>query len=130
VPRGRETFLVVAFFALFSTIVICMDGKSRAIASILSDISPRFPDKLKSYRIAMAVYLVIIAVTICFGANLPGAVINKIAVMNAVVFGLLGFTLLYLERKLPDYAKGHPAMKCIILAGSTIFLGIAFLKFL
>ncbi len=130
VPRGRETFLVIAFFALFSTVVSCMDGKSRAVASVLSGISPRRFDKLKVYRIAMAAYLAIMAATILLGNKQPGAVINMIAAMNAVVFGLLGFALLYLDRKLPTYARGHPALRCIIFGGSAVFLGIAFLKLL
>lgn len=50
---GRETYLVVGFFALFSTVVSCMDGKSRAIASILKGFSPRFDNKLRSYRMTM-----------------------------------------------------------------------------
>lgn len=128
VPRGRETFLVVSFFALFSTIVSCMDGKSRAIASILTGISPWFSDKLKSYRIAMGAYLAVMAVTILLGDNQPGAIINMVAAMNAIVFGLLGFALLYLDRKLPTYARSHPALWCIVFAGSAIFLGVAFMK--
>ncbi len=129
-PRGRETFLVVAFFALFSTVVSCMDGKCRAIASMLTGISPKFSNKLKSYRIVMGAYLAIIAVTILLGENQPGAIINMVAAMNAVVFGLLGFALLYLDRKLPNYARSHPALRCIVFAGSAIFLGFAFLKLL
>ncbi len=127
---GGETFLVVGFFAMFSTIVSCMDGKSRAIASMLAGFSPRFGDKLKSYRIAMGAYLAVMAVTILLGDSQPAVVINIIASMNAVVFGLLGFVLLYLDRKLPVYARCHPVLKCIIFAGSTTFLGVAFLKLL
>lgn len=130
IPRGRETFLVVAFFALFSTVVSCMDGKSRAIASMLAGFSPRFSNKLKSYRFVMGAYLVVMAVTILLGDNQPAVVINTIAAMNAVVFGLLGFALLYLDRKLPVYARGHFFLRCVILAGSGIFLGVAFLKLL
>jgi Mn2+/Fe2+ NRAMP family transporter len=129
VPRGREAFLVVAFFALFSTIVSCMDGKSRAIASMLTGISPRFSNKLKSYRIAMGAYLAVMAGTILLG-NKPGVIINMIAGMNAVIFGLLGFALLYLDRKLPTYARGHPVLRCIIFAGSVLFLSVAILKLL
>ncbi|MHC4632547.1 MAG: Nramp family divalent metal transporter [Planctomycetota bacterium] len=130
VPRGREAFLVVGFFALFSTVVSCMDGKSRAIASMLTGISPRFSSKLKSYRIAMGSYLTIMVVTILLGNNQPGVIINMIAGMNAVVFGLLGFALLYLDRKLPTYARGHPVLRCIVFAGSAIFLLVAFKKIL
>ncbi len=128
IPRGRETFLVVGFFAMFSTIVSCMDGKSRAIASMLAGFSPRFGNKLKIYRTVMVAYLAVMAVTILLGDSQPAAVIVTIAGMNAVVFGLLGFVMLYLDRKLPAYARGHPALKCVILIGSTIFLGVAFLK--
>jgi uncharacterized MAPEG superfamily protein len=130
IPRGRETFLVVAFFALFSTIVSCMDGKSRAIASMLTGFSSRFSNKLKSYRIVMGAYLAVMAVTILLGDDQPAIVINTIAAMNAVIFGLLGFVLLYLEHKLPAYAKGHPFLRCIIFAGSAIFLGVACMKLL
>lgn len=130
VPRGRETFLVVGFFAMFSTVVSCMDGKSRAIASMLTGFSPRFSNKLKSYRIVMGIYLAVMAVTILLGDNQPGAIINMIAGMNAVVFGLLGFVLLYLDRKLPVYARGHLVLRCIVFAGSAIFLGVAFFKLL
>jgi len=130
VHRGRETFLVVGFFAMFSTIVSCMDGKNRAIASMLTGFSPRFSNKLKSYRIVMGAYLAVMAMTILLGDNQPGAIINTIAGMNAVAFGLLGFVLLYLDRKLPVYARGHPVLRCIVFAGSAIFLGVAFLKLL
>lgn len=129
-PRGRETFLVVAFLALFSTVVSCMDGKSRAIASMLSGISRRFSDKLKSYRITMGTYLTVMAVTIFLGDNQPGAIINMVAAMNAVVFGLLGFALLYLDRKLPTYARSHLVWRCIVSAGSAVFLGVSLLKLL
>ena len=130
IPRGRETFLVVGFFAMFSTIVSCIDGKSRAIASMLTGFSPRFSDKLKGYRIVMGAYLAVMVVTIRLGNSQPAEVVNTIASMNAVVFGLLGFVLLYLDRKLPAYARCHPVLKCVIIAGSTIFLGVAFLKLL
>jgi hypothetical protein len=78
----------------------------------------------------MGAYLAVMTVTILLGDSQPAAVINMIASMNAVIFGLLGFVLLYLDRKLPAYARCHPVMKCIIIAGSTIFLGVAFLKLL
>jgi len=102
---------------MFSTIVSCIDGKSRAIASMLAGFSP-------------GVYLAVMAVTILLGNSQPARIINMIASMNAVVFGLLGFVLLYLDRKLPAYARCHPVLKCVIIAGSTIFLGVAFLKLL
>ncbi len=130
IPHGRETFLVVAFFAMFSTVVSCMDGKSRAIGSMMTGFSSRFSNKLKGYRIVMGVYLAVMAVTILLGDNQPANVINTIASMNAVVFGLLGFVLLYLNRKLPAYARGSLFLKCIIAIGSVIFLGVAFLKLL
>jgi Mn2+/Fe2+ NRAMP family transporter len=130
IPRGRETFLVVAFFAMFSTIVSCMDGKSRAIASMMTGFSSRFSNKLKGYRIVMGAYLTVMAVTILLGDKQPANVINTIAAMNAVVFGLLGFVLLYLDCKLPAYARGPLFLKCIIAIGSAIFLGVAFLKLL
>ena len=130
IPWGGETFLVVGFFAMFSTMVSCVDGKSRAIASMLAGFSPRLGNRLRGYRIVMGAYLVVMAVTILLGDSQPAEVINTIASMNAVVFGLLGFVLLYLDRKLPAYARCHPVLKCVIIAGSTIFLGVAFLKLL
>jgi Mn2+/Fe2+ NRAMP family transporter len=130
IPRGRETFLVVGFFAMFSTVVSCMDGKSRAIASMLAGFSPRFANKLRGYRMVMAAYLAVMAVTILLGDRQPAQVINTIASMNAVIFGLLGFILLYLDRKLPAYARSHPVLKCVIIVGSAVFLGVALLKLL
>ena len=130
IPRGRETFLMVGFFAMFSTIVSCMDGKSRAIASMLAGFSPRFANKLRGYRMVMAAYLGVMAVTILIGDRQPAQVINTIASMNAVIFGLLGFILLYLDRKLPAYARSHPVLKCVIIVGSAVFLGVTLLKLL
>ena len=127
---GRETFLVVGFFAMFSTVVSCIDGKSRAIASMLAGFSPRLGDRLKGYRMVMGAYLAVMAATILLGDSQPAEVVNTIASMNAVVFGLLGFVLLYLDRKLPAYARCHPVLKCVIITGSTVFLGVAFLKLL
>jgi hypothetical protein len=130
IPWGSETFLVVGFFAMFSTVVSCIDGKSRAIASMLAGFSPRFSDRLRGYRLVMGLYLAVMAVTILLGDSQPAEVVNTIASMNAVVFGLLGFVLLYLDRRLPSYARCHPVLKCVIITGSTIFLGVAFLKLL
>ena len=127
---GRETFLVVAFFSMFSTIVSCMDGKSRAIASILEGVSPKFGNKLGVYRVAMGAYLAIMVVTILLGDNQPGAVINLVAAMNAVVFGVLGFVLLYLDRRLPQYARCHPIAWCVLFVGSLVFLGVSVMKVL
>ncbi|KPK37175.1 MAG: hypothetical protein AMJ65_15235 [Phycisphaerae bacterium SG8_4] len=130
IPWGGETFLVVGFFAMFSTVVSCIDGKSRAIASMLSGFSPRFGNRLRGYRLVMGAYLGVMVVTILLGDSQPAEVVNTIASMNAVVFGLLGFVLLYLDRRLPAYARCHPVLKCVIVTGSTIFLGVAFLKLL
>jgi hypothetical protein len=128
IPWGRQTFLVVGFFAMFSTVVSCIDGKSRAIASMLGGFSPRLGNKLKDYRVVMGAYLAVMVVTILLGDSQPAEVINTIASMNAVVFGLLGFVLLYLDRKLPAYARSGLISTCLILAGSGVFLGIAFIK--
>jgi len=78
----------------------------------------------------MGAYLAVMAVTILLGDNQPAAVINTIAAMNAVVFGLLGFVLIYLDRKLPVYARGNLVLRCIVFAGSAIFLGVACMKLL
>jgi len=128
IPCGRETFLVVAFFALFSTVVSCMDGKSRAIASMLAGFSSAFSNKLRSYRLVMGAYLAVMVVTILLGDKQPAAVINMIASMNAVVFGLLGSALLYHDRSLPVHARSRPVLRYIVFAGSAVFLGVAFLK--
>lgn len=74
--------------------------------------------------------VVVVMCTVLLGDNQPAVVINTIASMNAVVFGLLGFVLLYLDRKLPVYARGRLVLRCVIFAGSTVFLGVAFLKLL
>ena len=95
---------------------------------MLGGFSPRFGNKLRGYRIVMTLCLAVMAVTIPLGKNQPAEVIVMIASMNAVVFGLLGFVLLYLDRKLPAYAQSGWISKCLILIGSSIFLGVAFLK--
>jgi hypothetical protein len=76
----------------------------------------------------MGAYLAVMAVTILLGDNQPAVVINAIAAMNAVVFGLLGFALLYLDRRLPAYARSHPVLRFVVFAGSAIFLAVAVLK--
>lgn len=67
-------------------------------------------------------------VTILLGDKQPGNIINMVAAMNAVVFGLLGFAMLFLDRKLPLYARSHPIMWMIIFTGSAVFLTVAILR--
>lgn len=122
VPNGKTVFLITAFFTLFSTVLAGVDGKSRAFASMLSSISHKFSNTLRTYRFVIVIYLVLMALAILFGK--PVLMIRILAAVVSVTFGLLGFMLLYLDTKLPHYAKGSIAWRTIVTVGSLIFLGI------
>lgn len=50
--------------------------------------------------------MAVMAVTIFLGERQPTVVIHTIAAVNAVVFGLLGFGLLYLDVNYPLMPEG------------------------
>lgn len=128
IPYGPTIFLVTAFFTLFTTVLSGVDGKGRAFASTLASISPRFGNRLKVYRVTIGIYLAIMISSILFGE--PVQMIRMTAAVVSIAFGLLGFMLLYLDTKLPEYAKGSWLWRIIILIGSLIFTGTAAFKLL
>ena len=125
VPYGRPVFLVTAFFTLFSTVLAGVDGKGRALASIVSSMTARFT-RISIYRATMGVYLLIMLSAILLGQ--PVVLIAVIAAVVSVVFAMLGFILLYLDTTLPRYARGSTAWRALVLVGNVAFVSMAVYK--
>ena len=126
VPYGRPIFLVTAFFTLFSTVLAGVDGKGRALASIVSSTSARFTSRISIYRVTIGVYLLLMLSAILLGQ--PVVLIAVIAAVVSVVFALLGFILLYLDTTLPLYARGSTLWRAVVLVGNVAFLSMAAYK--
>ncbi len=118
VPFGMTVFVVTAFLTLFVYLIGAMDGRARAVASILTQtISPRFSEDAL-YR---AVILAFAAIFIAFSYVGTKYVIKDVLVVSVFMFGLVGFMLLWLDRRLPPYARGSLPWYAVMLAGSVLF---------
>lgn len=123
VPGGMHTILFVAFIILSGAFISGMDGRARAVSSVVCRASaPRFDEKTL-YRIVLIAFATIISLGILSGETT--SLIRTVAAVSSVMFGFLGFMLIYLDRRLPAYARGSSLWLLIVGCGSVLFLAIA-----
>ena len=123
VPGGLQTILFVACVILAGGIISGMDGRARAVSSVVRRASaPRFDEKTL-YRVVLLAFAAIITLGILSGETTT--LIRTVAAVSSVMFGLLGFMLIYLDRRLPAYARGSSLWLLAVGCGSVLFLAIA-----
>jgi Mn2+/Fe2+ NRAMP family transporter len=118
VPFGMTVFVVTSFLTLFVYLIGAMDGRARAIASILRQtVTTRFSED-GLYR---GVVLAFAAIFITFSYVGSKYTIKDVLTVSVFLFGLVGFMLLWLDRRLPEYARGSSAWYAVMLVGSVLF---------
>ncbi|MDR0980459.1 MAG: Nramp family divalent metal transporter, partial [Methanocalculaceae archaeon] len=128
-PYGAYAFLAIVTFIFFGAVVVGMDGRARAIAKVIRGIGNesghQLPSEHKLYQIMLLVFSGIIIVS--FLINDPMFIIRRIAAFSAIVFGVFGFIVIYLDLKLPKYARGNRLWLMIMGLGSAISIYVALL---
>lgn len=123
IPFGDSFFLVFGYLIMFGATVTGMDGRARAISSIIKSSSSTKLSDNQLYRILLLVFTVIIASAIFFGE--PTAIIHSVAAMASIMFAMLGFMIIYIDLKLPDYSRGSRLWLLVMILGSAGFLFMA-----
>ncbi len=118
IPFGMTIFVITSFLTLFVYLIGAMDGRARAIASILRQtVTTRFSED-GLYR---GVVVAFAAIFILFSYAGTKYTIKDVLTVSVFVFGLVGFMLLWLDRRLPEYARGSPVWYAVMLVGSVLF---------
>jgi Mn2+/Fe2+ NRAMP family transporter len=118
IPFGMTVFVITAFLTLFVYLIGAMDGRARAIASIVTQTVPTRLTEVGLYRIVVLAFAAIFIVFSYVGTKYT---IKDVLVVSVFMFGLVGFMLLWLDRRLPEYARGSPAWYAVMLIGSVLF---------
>ena len=126
VPYGLETIILVSIITLFGTILTGVDGRARAISRVLHEVFPEKTDDLVLYRVLLFVLSTVMLLVISVGN--PVEMAQWVLAIANVMFAITGFMILYLDLRLPSYARGHPVWIGIMVVGSGMYLLIALLK--
>lgn len=128
-PYGAYVFLAIVTFIFFGAVVVSMDGRARAIAKVIRGIGTEsgheLPSEHKLYQFMLLVFSGIIIVSLFIDD--PMLIIRRIAAFSAIVFGVFGFIVIYLDLKLPKYARGNRLWLMIMGLGSMISIYVALL---
>ncbi|MBP2133055.1 Mn2+/Fe2+ NRAMP family transporter [Methanomicrobium sp. W14] len=123
IPFGDSFFLIFGYLIMFGATITGMDGRARAISSVIKSSSKTKLSEIQLYRIILGVFTVIIASAIFWGE--PSAVIHTVSAVAAIMFALLGFMLIYIDLNLPEYARGNRVWLLVMTLGSSVFLLMA-----
>ncbi|WP_245619356.1 hypothetical protein [Methanogenium cariaci] len=119
IPGGMNTVMFVAFIILTGALISGMDGRARAVSSVVSRASATRFDERTLYRMVLVAFAFIITAGILSGETM--SLIQVVAAVSSVMFGLLGFMLIYLDRRLPVYARGGSSSGCSLSAAGVFF---------
>lgn len=129
VPYGTYIFLLFVALIFFGSVVIGIDARAKAltrvVVSMRADLGKTHTPENRIYQIFIGIFVVIILFAIINGN--PMGIIRTIAVICAVLFGVFGFILIYLETTLPDYAKASRLWILLIAVGSILSAYVALL---
>jgi len=129
IPFGPQITLIVLTLIFFGSITVGVDARASAVTKILKDLRSKAGKPIKNtsitYNICLLVFVVIMAIALLI--NNPTDTIRVISVLCALMFGIFGFILLYLNSKLPNYARGSRIWMLFIAVGSILSIVVALL---
>ncbi|MDO5843544.1 MAG: Nramp family divalent metal transporter [Methanocorpusculum sp.] len=139
VPYGVYLFLAFVSIIFFGAVVIGLDARSKALSTVIGHLileqkpsEHKIFDKItrklnhdKLYQIVLLLLMAVMAVSFTFGD--PMLTIRSISSVCAILFGVFGFILIYLNHKLPQYARGGRMWMLIIGIGSVLSVYVALL---
>lgn len=125
IPYGMVGFLLFGFIIMFGAVLTGMDGRSRALSSLLISAFGVRTNEKKLYHIILIVFSAIITGAIFLGEGNPLMLIHHAAAVAAVMFAIFGIIIIYLDLGLPAYARGNRLWLTIMGVGCIAFLYIA-----
>ncbi|HJJ82859.1 MAG TPA: Nramp family divalent metal transporter [Methanocorpusculum sp.] len=129
IPYGTYFFLLFVAIIFFGSVVIGIDARAKALTRVVVSMrSDAGKEKIKSsriYQLFIWLFVVIIFLSILIGE--PMAIIRTSAVICALLFGVFGFILIYLNTRLPDYARASRLWMLAIGIGSVLSVYVALL---
>ncbi len=129
IPYGPYLFLLFVAIIFFGAVVVGMDARARALAKVVrhlgEDTGVKLPGEYKLYQIVLLVFTGVIILAMIIAD--PMTVIRQIAALSAILFGIFGFIVIYLDSRLPKYAKGSRLWMVIMAVGSGLSIYIALL---
>ncbi|MBN1166268.1 MAG: Nramp family divalent metal transporter [Methanospirillaceae archaeon] len=123
IPYGSTVFLLTGFLILFAAVLSGMDGRARAVSSIIRRTTNTSVSERMLYRSVLILFSILIVITATFGD--PRTVIHHVAALSSIMFAIIGFMILYLDLTLPLYARGSRTWAAVMICGSSLFLFIA-----
>ncbi|HOT95029.1 MAG TPA: divalent metal cation transporter [Methanoregulaceae archaeon] len=118
VPFGMTIFVAISFLTLFVYLIGATDGRARAVAWIIRQTVPTRVSEDWLYRCVVVLFSLIFIGFAYFGTKYT---IKDVLTVSVFMFGLVGFMLVWLDRRLPAYARGSRLWYGIMLIGSTLF---------
>jgi hypothetical protein len=129
-PDQSSTFvslmLVCTIVLMSGMLLVGMDGRARAIGKMLRQTGVMKMSKERSYRILVVLFYFLIIFALVFGTPFGG--LAFVASVSAAMFAVSGFALIYVDRRMPSYARGGTLWSVLAFVGSSFFLIIAFLE--
>lgn len=125
IPYGMTVFLLFGYIILFGAVLTGMDGRSRALSSLLVSAFRIGTGEKKLYHIILLVFSAIIIGSLFLGEGNPLMLIHHAAAVAAVMFAVFGIIIIYLDLNLPAYARGNRLWLSIMGVGCITFLYIA-----
>ena len=129
IPFGTYIFLLFVAIIFFGSVVIGIDARAKAltrvVVSMRSDAGKAKIKGSRIYQLFIWLFVVIIFLSILIGE--PMAIIRTSAVICALLFGVFGFILIYLNTRLPDYARASRLWMLAIGIGSVLSVYVALL---
>lgn len=126
IAYGSTVFLLLTYLALFGAILGNLDGRSRVLVSSIKLMKKTSWGEADLYKAAVFFLVLIMLSVVLFGQ--PNEMIRTIASMASIIFAVLGLIVIYIDSKLPVYAKGSKAWLMIMTGGSMYFLAVNLLK--
>lgn len=125
-PFVAPVFILSVGSLMFGIVFLGMDGRAKAIGSMLRQTGLISMDKGTLYRVLVIGFTVILLATILLGE--PYGLLLFISSISSTMFAMVGFSLIYLNTKLqPPYRAGW-AWMVLTAVGSSAFLAIALIK--
>ena len=129
IPFGTYAFLLFVAIIFFGSVVIGIDARAKALTRVVISMREEAgKPKIKGSRIyQIFIWLFVGILILSILMNNPMGTIRTSAVLCALLFGVFGFILIYLNARLPEYARASRLWMLVIAVGSILSVYVALL---
>ena len=125
-PFNLGILTLITVTTLYGVVLTTMDGKTRAITRVLVEDGRIDFSVMNVYHNILCLLATIMLITIVIGN--PANFGDLIPAIGNIVFAITGFIILYLDFRLPEWARGNLVWMLVMILGSGSFLLIALFK--